>query len=75
VINARDGGGLPCAMLAEFRIDGEVLFVYDEKWEAKAAESGENFLSTELNGKFGPAFITAPYGKGPWGRILLPDGK
>jgi hypothetical protein len=75
VINARDGGGLPCAMLAEFRGDGKVLFVSDEKWEAKAAESGENFLSTELNGKLGPAFITAPYGKGPWGRILLPDGK
>ena len=74
LINARDGGGLPCAMMAEMRADGETLLVSDGSWRARAAVAGEDFRSTMQTLPTTPAFIAAPAGKGPWGRPLLPEG-
>ena len=73
LINARDGGGLPCAMMAEFRADGKVLFVSDDSWQARAFAAGEDLRAVDQRRPVTPAFIAAPAGKGPWGFPLMPE--
>ncbi|MBP1583553.1 MAG: hypothetical protein J6866_06325, partial [Victivallales bacterium] len=75
LINARDGGGLPCAMLAELQADGQPLLVTDNSWQARATVSGEDFSAQEQTLPTTPALIVAPAGQGPWRYPLLPDSE
>lgn len=73
LVNARDGGGLPCGMLAELQFDGKVFLVSDEEWQARAFLTGENLEAVPQTAPTVKAFIVAPYGEGAWKRnTLLP---
>ena len=68
MIRGSDSGGLPCGVLAELHVAGQVMLSGDE-WLAKPAKAEEQPPET-LDG-FKKAHIVCPYGGGAWRENVL----
>jgi hypothetical protein len=68
MIRGSDSGSLPCGVLAELHVDGQVILSGDE-WLAKPAKAEEEPPAT-LDG-FQKAHIVCPYGGGAWKENVL----
>ncbi|MBR4372598.1 MAG: hypothetical protein IKS92_16230, partial [Victivallales bacterium] len=68
MIRGSDSGGLPCGVLAELHVNGQVMLSGDE-WLAKAATVKDEPPAT-LDG-FQKAHIVCPYGGGAWRENVL----
>ena len=68
MIRGSDSGALPCGVLAELHVDGQVMLSGDE-WLTKPAKTEEQPPAT-LDG-FKKAHIVCPYGGGAWRESVL----
>ena len=68
IVRGSDSGGLPCGVLAELHVDGQIILSGND-WLAKSAKATEDPPAT-LDG-FQKAHIVCPYGGGAWRENVL----